>query len=412
MMRIAVIGILLFVGLFTQAQKQITVLPENGDCDFAIDITGETDIHAMAPQGFGSRMEVQSSKVSLYAFKKEHNTVWYKFVALRSCELSLTITPDNPKDDYDFLLFKGDGPNTCKHIQKGGLKAVRSNISRPKLQGKTGLHNSSRFTYVREGEGSAWSKSITVNKGDVYFLVLDNVYDGGSGHRLQLFYSHCKKGESELEVMGLNVRINTFDQKNKQAVRSHILLIDQSEDYKHFDTIYNAESSNAIVPIEPMRSYECQVWAKGYLKKKESFKLDSTDKPLKLDIYLQKLVVGSSFEVSELYFVGGSATVVRRSHIALRKLLTMMKENPSLKIEIQGHVNLPVDTKKKKTEDYYQQLSVDRAKTVYDYLRKRGISENRMSFRGFGYEQMVYPRAKTFSEMQRNRRVVIRIMGF
>jgi len=169
---------------------------------------------------------------------------------------------------------------------------------------------------------------------------------------------------------------------------------------------------NAIVPIEPSRSYECQVWAKGYLKKKESFKLDSTDKPLKLDIFLQKLIVGASFEVNELYFVGGSATVVRRSHIALRKLLTMMKENPNLKIEIQGHVNLPVDTKKKKSEEYYQQLSVDRAKTVYDYLRKRGISSNRMTYQGFGYKKMIFPRAKTFSEMQRNRRVVIRIMGF
>jgi len=411
MTRAIIVYILILISFFSQAQKQIELLPENGDCDFAVDITGQSDIHATAPKGYGERMEVQSSKVSLYAFKKEHNTVWYKFIVLQSCELSFTITPDSPKDDYDFLLFKGDGPNTCKHIQKGGLKAVRSNISRPKLRGQTGLRSSSKYTYVREGEGSSWSKSIFVNKGDIYYLILDNVYQGGSGHRLQLFYNHCKD-EPKLEVMGLNVRINAFDQTSKRAVKSHILLIDQSTDYKHYDTIFNSEASNAIVPIEPSRSYECQVWAKGYLKKKESFKLDSTDKPLKLDIFLQKLIVGASFEVNELYFVGGSATVVRRSHIALRKLLTMMKENPNLKIEIQGHVNLPVDTKKKKSEEYYQQLSVDRAKTVYDYLRKRGISSNRMTYRGFGYKKMIFPRAKTFSEMQRNRRVVIRITGF
>jgi len=400
---------LLFFGVLTiQAQKQLVLSPENSDCDQAIDITSKNDIHATAPFGYGERMEVQSSKVSLYAFKNEHNTVWYKFTILQSCVLSFTITPDNPKDDYDFLLFRGDGEKTCKFIQKGDLKAVRSNISRPKIKGKTGLTNSSKYAYVREGEGPAWSKSIQVKKGDTYYLVLDNVHDEGSGHRLQLFFNNCKD-EPKLEVMGLNVHIIPQDKLSKRLLKAHIMLIDLSKGYNNYDTIYNKVSTSVYLPIEAGRNYECQVWAKGHLKEKEVFRLDSNDKPLKLEMNMRKVAVGSSFEVSELYFVGGTATVVRRSHIALRKLLQMMKENPTLDIEIQGHVNLPTDTKKKKSEAYYQQLSVDRAKTVYDYLRKRGVSDNRMKYRGFGYKKMIFPHAKSFSEMQRNRRVVIRI---
>ncbi|MCK5857603.1 MAG: OmpA family protein [Bacteroidales bacterium] len=410
MFRFYALVLLIFVSVGMLAQKHIVLLPENGDCDNAIDITDINDIKATAPMGHGSRMEVQSSKVSLYAFKNEHNTVWYKFTILQSCMMSLTITPDNPKDDYDFLLFCGDGPSTCKHIQKGGLKAVRSNISRPKLQGKTGLVSSSKYAYVREGEGTAWSKSIFVKKGDVYYLVLDNVYDDGQGHRIQFFYNNCK-AEPRLEPMGLHVNINAKDKSSKRGVKAHMLLIDLSGGYKNYDTLYNREAISVFIPIKAGRNYDCQVWAKGYLKEKELFRLDSADKPLKLDINLQKVQVGSSFEVSELYFVGGSATVVRRSHIALRKLLSMMKDNPSLEIEIQGHVNLPVETKKKKSEEYYQQLSVDRATTVYNYLRKRGISEKRMSYRGFGYKKMIYPHAKTFSQMQKNRRVVVRIIS-
>jgi len=409
MIRLAALFFTLFFSQILIAQKHIEVLPENGDCDNAIDITDIIDIKATAPKGYGNRLEVHSSKVSLYAFKEEHNTVWYKFTVLQSCEMSLTITPDNPKDDYDFLLFKGDGSSTCKHIQKGGLKAVRSNISRPKVQGKTGLISSSKYSFVREGEGTPWSKSIVVKKGEVYYLVLDNVYDGGSGHRLQIFYKNCK-AEPKLKVEGLHVNINAIDKESKRAIKAHILLVDISAGYKLYDTIYNKEAVSIMLPIKPNHSYECQVWAKGFLKKKELFKLDSNDKSLRLDMDMQRVQVGSSFEVSELYFVGGSATVVRRSHIALRKLLTMMKENPTLKIEIQGHVNLPIDTKKKKPDAYYDQLSIDRAKTVYDYLHKRGISDKRMSYRGFGYSRMIYPRASTFSQMQKNRRVVVRVV--
>ena len=87
-----------------------------------------------------------------------------------------------------------------------------------------------------------------------------------------------------------------------------------------------------------------------------------------------------------------------------------MKDNPSLEIEIQGHVNLSPNSKEKKTEEYYNQLSISRAQTVYDYLAKRGVSKNRMSYLGFGYSKMIYNNPKTAEQMQRNRRVVVKVI--
>ena len=37
---------------------------------------------------------------------------------------------------------------------------------------------------MHSGLGDSYSKALTVNKGEVYYLVLDNVYENGKGHTL------------------------------------------------------------------------------------------------------------------------------------------------------------------------------------------------------------------------------------
>lgn len=389
------------------AQKTIQVLSKNGDCSAAIDITGLTEIHATAPVGAGVWQEFQAEKTSLYSFNSEHHTVWYKFVIQQSCVMNMVITPDNPSNDYDFILFRANGEKTCQFIRKGELKPVRTNISRPNATGQTGLGSKGTHYYVHSGKGNSWSKPLTVKRGEVYYLVLDNVYDGGEGHRIVFSYANCK--EEAIELNQLSVNINVKDKESKRLIRANVMLIDESKGYKNYDTIYDKVATSVFIPVEPGRYYECQVTTDGYLMAKEIFKLDSNTQTHTLNMELQAVSEGKVFELADLYFVGGSAQVVRKSYPALRKLLAIMKDNPNLDIEIQGHVNFDKNAKEKKSEEYYQQLSVSRAKTVYQYLSKRGISESRMSFVGFGYSQMIFKNPKTPQQMQRNRRVVVKI---
>ena len=403
------IGFLVLISTNLWAQNEFRLSAQQADCDQAIDITGLDEIHATAPVGSGRWVEVHSSKVSLYAFSTEHNTVWYRFEVKQSCEMSFTITPDNPKDDYDFLLYKSKGKQSCQYIRKGELQPVRSNISRPSVTGETGLSAKGTSYYVHEGKGNNWSKTLVVKRGEVYFLVLDNVYKNGQGHRIQFFYTNCKQ-EPAIIDQKLSVNINVKDQESKRLIRGNIVLIDESKGYKNYDTVYNKVSSSVFIPVEADRYYECVVWAEGYLKTRKIFKLDSNDKPLRLDMEMQAVAVGKTFELGNLYFVGGTAQVVRKSYPVLRNLLATMKDNPTLKIEIQGHVNLTPNPKEKKSEAYYQELSVARAQAVYDYLAKRGVSESRMIYKGFGYSKMIYSKPKTPEQMQRNRRVVVKII--
>ena len=52
-------------------------------------------------------------------------------------------------------------------------------------------------------------------------------------------------------------------------------------------------------------------------------------------------------------------------------------------------------------------LSVARAKAVYDYLTEEGIIPERMTYNGYGATRMLYPDARSEDKMKQNRRVEI-----
>ena len=86
------------------------------------------------------------------------------------------------------------------------------------------------------------------------------------------------------------------------------------------------------------------------------------------------------------------------SLVELDKLLQVMNENPSLKLEISGHTdNIG------KAEDNIK-LSANRAKAVVDYLTGNGIALNRLTYKGYGASR---PIADNNIEMGRakNRRI-------
>jgi outer membrane protein OmpA-like peptidoglycan-associated protein len=128
------------------------------------------------------------------------------------------------------------------------------------------------------------------------------------------------------------------------------------------------------------------------------------------EINIKNIEVGGTFVLKNLNFEPGKHVLLNASKPTLVKLLQIMKDNPTLEIEIQGHVccegkyddGLDFDTG---TRD----LSVNRAKTVYDYLVKHGIEKSRLSFKGFGASQKLV-KEKTEEDKVTNRRVEIKII--
>ena len=78
--------------------------------------------------------------------------------------------------------------------------------------------------------------------------------------------------------------------------------------------------------------------------------------------------------------------------------------NPSVNIEIQGHVN--GDGEKSLLA---KKLSKKRAKNILQYLHKAGISPKRLSAKGFGFTKPVYEHPENEVQKEANRRVEILI---
>lgn len=126
---------------------------------------------------------------------------------------------------------------------------------------------------------------------------------------------------------------------------------------------------------------------------------------------IEELNTGESMSLDGLGFEPGRHYVLKSSEPVLQKLLQTLKQNKSIKIEIQGHVcctqngadGMDLDTREMK-------LSENRAKAIYDYLVNKGISKNRLSYKGFGRTKPKFELELTPEEEQANRRVEIMIL--
>ncbi len=131
----------------------------------------------------------------------------------------------------------------------------------------------------------------------------------------------------------------------------------------------------------------------------------------KPDGQLQKKIVtakiGDKVRLPGLNFYNMSDVVVPNSRPVLDELLAIMKDNPNLKVEIQGHICCQTDKEKD-----YSYVSTQRAKAVYNFLVKNGIEAARLSYKGFGVSRPLRPiPEKNEKEQDENRRVEVEIIG-
>ena len=111
---------------------------------------------------------------------------------------------------------------------------------------------------------------------------------------------------------------------------------------------------------------------------------------------------GKSFEIKNLFFEKGTSKLLSESDKSLDELVKMLMEHPTTSIQINGHMDKFGD------EVAEKQLSKERAKAVYDYLKLKGVT-NQMIFKGMGSSQPVAPNNSEEYKAQ-NRRVEVSIL--
>lgn len=134
---------------------------------------------------------------------------------------------------------------------------------------------------------------------------------------------------------------------------------------------------------------------------------NGTKTEFKLDTLFMKKVseskIGEKFKLENLIFQINTFAVIPTSKGKMYELLLVLKNNPQLKIQIQGHLCcMPNDR---------LDLSTQRAKAINNFLLANGIEDDRLTFKGFGSTQPIFPLPeKDETERAANRRVEIMIV--
>lgn len=97
----------------------------------------------------------------------------------------------------------------------------------------------------------------------------------------------------------------------------------------------------------------------------------------------KKEVVGKQFVLADVNYQSGKHSIVSSSYAYLNKIVALLKENNAINIHLKGHTDSDGD------DESNFLLSQKRAKSVSDYLIKKGIEEGRITFEGYGESRSI-----------------------
>lgn len=196
------------------------------------------------------------------------------------------------------------------------------------------------------------------------------------------------------------------DAVSNQPVEADIEIIDNEKNESVAKINSNSATGKYLVSLPSGKNYGIAVNAKGYLFHSENVNIPPSTgyQEIIRDIALKKIIVGSKVVLNNIFFDYDKATLRSESIAELDRLLSLLKNSSTLRIQISGH------TDNKGSADYNQKLSENRAKSVVDYLIEKGINKDRLQYKGYGFANPVATN-DTEEGRQLNRRTEFEILG-
>ena len=162
-----------------------------------------------------------------------------------------------------------------------------------------------------------------------------------------------------------------------------------------------------LICLPPGFNYGLSVSKPGYLFYSDNFMFEGIhpgSRPYIKNILLNKVMVGESMQLSNVFYEFDSWQIRNESVPELDRLLRLLKDNPTVTVEVAGF------TDSIGTVIYNQTLSEKRAKSVVTYLCGKGISSDRLKAKGYGSSAPVADNV-TNEGRRLNRRTEVRITG-
>lgn len=181
--------------------------------------------------------------------------------------------------------------------------------------------------------------------------------------------------------------------ENKMMVYGEVLP--QSGSDRSFDPVLVIRSSKGDKPLEikinqnlymtnldSPGEYLITVSAPGYIAEQENLELvSSAAKKIQLNFSLEPIAVGTRVNLEDVLFEQSKDVFLESSYTQLDLVAQMMKDNPDMKIMLEGHTDNLGNPK------HNLRLSKMRVEAVEEYLISKGISGRRIKGKGYGGSQ-------------------------
>lgn len=197
------------------------------------------------------------------------------------------------------------------------------------------------------------------------------------------------------------------DSETSDPVLAKIDVIDLATDQNVATTASSDVDGTYRVRLPEKKPYMIDFRGAGFLSdmKRINIPANYSSDVYNLDISLVKIKVGKKVVLNNILFETGKSILTTSSYAELDRLYNILIDNAQMKIEISGH------TDKTGSEPINFKLSQDRAKSVVEYLVRKGIDRSRLEYKGFGSLQPIADNA-TAAGRTKNRRVEFKILEF
>jgi len=166
------------------------------------------------------------------------------------------------------------------------------------------------------------------------------------------------------------------------------------------------ENASATFEVETEKEYSLLVSIEGYLKRRVYYSTVNKTVPQQAltqkeqdivfttEIILDPLIEDLIVDFDPIYFEYNKWDITKESEYVLQEMLHVLRDNPNISVEIGSH------TDPRGNDKFNEELSSKRAKSVVEFMIGQGISQKRISFKGYG-ETVPYQLVEDIGELKK-----------
>ena len=263
-----------------------------------------------------------------------------------------------------------------------------------------------------------------LNKHSVYFGLDEHIISVDETAKLNDWLAQFTDTLKKIEIVGYADYLDTDEYNlilSEKRVNTVVALLESNSQLHYSMSLVSAngeENSKLTLSAEKGNPQDRRVDIFVFQNEKKAPVLKLTEPETQvqtsethLDL-LEQASVGQTIVLKDFTFFPGRHFLIPKAIPELDRLAQALIQNPTMEIEIQGHICCKldsIDAKDVDTKTY--SLSLNRAQYIHDQLVIAGVDSARMGYRGFAGSRPLYNPEITATHRNRNRRVEIKVLS-